>query len=77
MSEYPDSDSEAFNVYARHCSQCHAPPLPSMHTAAIWPNVIVRMQRHRLNRSMAPIPPADVDILRTYLLEHAAEEEDS
>lgn len=71
---YPDSKSEAFNVYARHCSECHAPPLPSAHVAARWPNVIARMQQHRLQRSMAPIPVSDMLILRDYLLAHAAKE---
>ncbi|MDQ6986746.1 MAG: hypothetical protein Q9M25_02975 [Mariprofundaceae bacterium] len=71
---YPDSKSEAFNVYARHCSECHAPSLPSAHVAARWPNVIARMQQHRLQRRMPPIPAADMLILRDYLLAHAAEE---
>jgi len=48
-----------------------------MHTAIVWPNVIVRMQQHRLNRSMAPIPPADIEVLREYLLAHAGREENS
>ncbi|MDX8390950.1 MAG: hypothetical protein R8K53_00020 [Mariprofundaceae bacterium] len=72
--EYPDSKSEAFKVYARHCSECHAPPLPSAHVAARWPNVIARMQQQRLQRSMASIPAGDIVILRDYLLAHAAKE---
>ncbi len=76
LSEYPDSSSEAFNVYARNCSLCHAPPLPSMHTAIAWPNVIVRMQKHRLNRSMAPIATADIEVLRDYLVAHAGKGEE-
>ncbi len=70
---YPDAQGADFQVYARHCSQCHAPSQPSAHTASEWPNVIARMQQHLTERSMAPIPAADMTVLRRYLQEHAAE----
>lgn len=69
---YPDEQSQAFNVYARNCSECHAPPLPDAHTADAWPNVIARMQQHLVERSMAPIAAADMLLLREYLETHAA-----
>ncbi|MDQ6966368.1 MAG: hypothetical protein Q9M23_05550 [Mariprofundaceae bacterium] len=71
---YPDQQSQAFNVYARNCSECHAPPLPDAHPAAEWPNVITRMQEHLVQRSMAPIAAADINVLRGYLETHAAKE---
>ncbi|OIQ03491.1 MAG: hypothetical protein AUK36_04380 [Zetaproteobacteria bacterium CG2_30_59_37] len=71
-TDYPDEQSEAFNVYARNCSECHAPPLPSAHPAEEWPNVIARMQQHLVHRSMAPIAVADILVLREYLETHAA-----
>lgn len=71
---YPDQQSPAFEVYARNCSQCHAPPLPGAHPASQWPNVIARMQQHLVQRSMAPIAAADIAVLRAYLEAHAASE---
>jgi len=69
--DYPDEQSQAFNVYASHCSDCHAPPLPSAHPANEWPGVIERMQLHLLERSMAPIHAADRNVLQDYLVSHA------
>ena len=36
-------DGEIFSIA---CSQCHALPDPSQHTAAEWPSIVKRMQRH-------------------------------
>jgi len=72
--EYPDKGSQAFEVYARNCSECHAPPLPGAHPANQWPGVIARMQQHLVERSMAPIAATDQLILRDYLMLHAAGE---
>ncbi len=74
MPDYPDADSPDFQIFARHCSQCHAPPQPSAHTRAEWPNVVARMQQHRVQRSLPPIPASDIARLRTYLEAHAATE---
>ncbi|PIS20376.1 MAG: hypothetical protein COW19_08305 [Zetaproteobacteria bacterium CG12_big_fil_rev_8_21_14_0_65_55_1124] len=74
QTDYPDKQSQAFNVYASNCSECHAPPLPSAHPANEWPGVIERMQEHLVQRSMAPIAPKDRLVLRDYLMLHAAGE---
>lgn len=71
--EYPDKGSPAFEVYARNCSECHAPPLPDAHPANQWPNVIARMQQHLVQRSMPPISTQDLLVLRDYLVAHAPE----
>ena len=68
---YPAMKSEGFKVYSKHCKECHAPPLPSAHVAAEWSNVIERMQQHRTERSMGPIPADQVVILRAYLQQYA------
>lgn len=68
---YPDAKSAGFQVFARHCSQCHAPPQPTAHVAGEWPQVIARMQQHLVQRSMPPIPAADITVLRRYLESHA------
>jgi len=68
---YPDATSADFQVYARHCSECHAPAQPSAHPASEWPNVIARMQMHRIQRSLGPVPAADIAVIRRYLENHA------
>jgi len=70
---YPDANSADFQVFARQCSQCHAPPQPTAHIRVEWPNVIARMQLHLVQRSMAPMPEADIAVLRRYLENHALE----
>ena len=72
--DYPDKQSEAYKIYARNCSECHAPPLPIAHPANEWPGVIARMQEHLVQRSMAPIPVQDELVLRDYLMLHATGE---
>jgi len=72
--DYPEMNSRAFNVFARQCAQCHAPPMPDRHTAAEWPGVIARMQRHRIQRSLPPIDAADMAEIRAYLTRHAKPE---
>lgn len=73
-TDYPDEQSDAFNVYARNCSGCHAPPLPGAHPAREWANVIARMQLHLVQRSMPPITVADMPVVREYLETHAAQQ---
>jgi len=68
---YPDAKGADFQVYARHCSECHAPAQPSAHPASEWPGVIARMQVHRGQRSLGPIPAADMMVIRRYLESHA------
>jgi len=70
--QYPDDQSQAFKVYEKNCSECHAPPLPTAHPANEWPGVIERMQLHLVERSMAPIDGTEKRVLRDYLVTHAA-----
>lgn len=43
----PDPQSEGARLIQRYCSQCHNLPVPGIHTAAEWPNVVARMN-HRM-----------------------------
>ena len=70
-TDYPDMGSPLFNNYYAQCSQCHAPSLPSAHTAAEWPSVIARMQMHRIERRIPPIMAADMVRVRDYLTRYA------
>lgn len=68
---YPDEHSQAFAVYASHCSECHAPPLPRVHKASEWPAVVERMKLHMVELRIAPMSADDEITLRNYLVSHA------
>lgn len=42
-ADLPDPNGTGAQLVAKHCSQCHALPLPSMHSATDWPSVARRM----------------------------------
>lgn len=60
-------------VFVRHCGRCHAPPDPAAHTAAEWPAVVARMERHMRRRGLPPPQEAEREALLDYLRRHAAE----
>ncbi|MDX8401185.1 MAG: hypothetical protein R8K47_00990 [Mariprofundaceae bacterium] len=72
--DYPAMDSEGFQVFSRWCADCHRPPMPSRHDAAGWEKVVRRMQRHRVERGLGPIPDRDRAALLAYLAAHAGKE---
>ncbi len=39
-----------------YCSACHAAPPARRHTAGEWPQVVARMELHRVQRGMGEIP---------------------
>ena len=39
----PDPNSTGAQLVAKHCAQCHALPLPTMHSSTDWPSVARRM----------------------------------
>jgi cytochrome c2 len=45
-SRYPDLSSPEGRAFSNACSQCHALPDPERHTAAEWPKIVERMQKH-------------------------------
>ena len=44
ISAYDDLDSAEGQAFQVSCSQCHAAPDPSMHTANEWPRIVLRMK---------------------------------
>lgn len=71
--DYPEPESPGARLLTTHCSGCHAAPLPDVHTAAEWPNVVYRMQQHRMHQAYDPLPQEDVATLIGYLQRHAKE----
>lgn len=42
-TDLPDPASTNAGLVVRYCGQCHAVPMPTMHSAADWPGVVRRM----------------------------------
>jgi len=53
------------------CSDCHAPPRPTSHKAREWPNVVARMQNHRITEGLAKIDAHNLGKILEYLQSHA------
>lgn len=73
----PEKDSRGAQLVASVCSQCHAPPSPSFHTATEWTEVTSRMRQHLQQTEAAggsvKVPSAaELDEITKYLSEHAA-----
>jgi len=54
-----------------YCAQCHAPPSPRLHQADEWSAVVMRMEHHRLDARMPPVPDAARKQLLAWLQAHA------
>ncbi len=73
----PDSASKGGRLFASYCSQCHAPPPPTLHTRKEWVEVTTRMKAHigetgKSAGTGVKIPTAaELDAITTYLGEHA------
>lgn len=73
----PEPESAGAQQVARHCTQCHATPPPSLHTAREWAALMTTMTRHMARSDTAvpicvtPLPPADVPGVLEYLQRHA------
>jgi hypothetical protein len=72
----PDPDSKGGKLESKYCSQCHAPPSPSIHTAKEWGDVITRMRAHMGDQVEAgatvKVPSAvELDEIVEYLDKHA------
>lgn len=62
-ANYPDLDTDIGKSFSAVCSQCHALPDPTLHTAAQWREVVTRMRRNMELLGMAD--PGDAAIAKT------------
>jgi len=76
--QIPEVDSPAAEPFRLACGQCHVLPDPRRHTAAEWPAVVERMQKHMewTNRVVGsqPVPgelQLRVEDINTFLVRHA------
>ena len=67
----PGVGSAGAKILKEKCSECHGAPHPDNHTADQWPNVVKRMQMHRIKKAYGAIPENDEKTLISYLQKHA------
>lgn len=70
-NHYPQPSSPGEKVLRKYCSDCHAPPQPNTHTAAEWPNIILRMQQHRISKALIPMSEEQRRLLVAYMQKNA------
>lgn len=67
-----DTDTGA-RLFQRACSQCHALPSPSAHTAKQWPVVVDRMRAHIRQYGGQDLSDQEVQAIDDYLKKHAGD----
>jgi len=75
----PEANSRGAQLVSKYCSQCHAPPPPSLHTQEEWVGVTQRMRGHMGDQAASGsgvlIPnAADLNVLTDYLGKHGRAE---
>ncbi len=74
QNHYPQPSSPGEKLLRQFCSDCHAPPQPDTHKAEEWPNVVLRMQQHRISKALAPMTETQIRRLVAYLQKYAKDE---
>ena len=62
------SDTELF---AKRCRECHVPPRPQDFPAAEWPQIVQRMQMHRVDGGMDLLTQGEMQRIESYLQRNA------
>lgn len=75
-STFPGASSPGGQLEGKYCSQCHAAPPPSLHTAKEWADVTGRMEEHIADKvrpgSGVMVPSAsNIAAIAEYLDKHA------
>ena len=73
-SDYPESNSSGAKLYLEKCGDCHAAPLPSIHSEKQWFGVVQRMQLRMTNKAIKPLNQQELAIVIDYLRKHATKE---
>lgn len=68
---FPQPASQGAKLLHRFCADCHAPAQPSTHKAVEWPNIVLRMQQHRISKGLIPMNEAQRQQLTAYLQRYA------
>ena len=70
-SDYPESNTEPAKLYIAKCGECHAAPLPKIHTVKQWPGVVQRMQFRMTSKAMRELNKHEFNMIVEYLQKHA------
>ncbi len=70
----PEPEAPGAKVLEKYCSDCHAPPQPSVHEAREWPNIVYRMQERRRMKAYSLMSDEEKAQLTAYLQRHARKE---
>lgn len=71
VHDYPEAATDRASLYITKCSQCHAAPLPKVHTAIIWPRVVERMQSRMIDKNVPPLSEQELHAILEYLQQNA------
>lgn len=71
-ASYPDPESPGAVVFKNRCSECHVPPPPASRKARDWPQIVGRMQNHRIMNNFAPLTGDEMRQVLDYLQKHSA-----
>ncbi len=63
----PQAGEPGAVALGKNCGSCHAPPNATRHTAAEWPQVVARMELHRVQRGLGEIAPDERALLLAFL----------
>ena len=69
----PDPDSAGAKLVSSYCTQCHAAPAPTLHTAAEWTSTIDRMHLRSEGRGTVVKTPSEPEwqAILAYMKQHA------
>lgn len=69
---YPDPESVGALAFKQRCADCHVPPPPASRKAQDWPQIVGRMQNHRIMNNFTPITKDEMRQILDYLQKHSA-----
>jgi hypothetical protein len=73
MTDYPDHETPAAQMYIARCGECHAAPRPDKYPADRWPGVVQRMVMRMNNKAIQPPNREQMALIMGYLQKHASE----
>lgn len=68
----PEPDSVGGKLLKKYCNDCHGAPRVASHKADEWPNIVLRMQTHRIKKAYNALSETEIRDLVAYLQKHAA-----
>ena len=71
-TELPEPESPAARLYGERCGGCHRVLNPASLTPEMWKIQVERMQGEMVRRGVAPLAPAEKELVLGYLLRHGA-----